>query len=172
MTYKIIDNIFDNPDEFIELSRVIRYYTFEDKTIECVPLKEDLSKFPTGWWRGYRSDRLNDIDQNLFDKTFDRISNKTFQFNRENINSYIAVIPNWANTLTPIDQWWHKDDSSYAGVVYLNKNPEKNSGTVIMDNGKEVIVENKYNRLVMYDRIFHRPERFFGINIFDFVLNF
>jgi hypothetical protein len=59
--------------------------------------------------------------------------------------------------------WFHVDASAYAGVIYLNKNPQSNSGTIITHDGNEQIVDNVFNRLVLYrsDQR-HAPQSGFG----------
>ena len=37
-----------------------------------------------------------------------------------------------------------------SGVVYLNENAEKEAGTIIINNNKPFLVENKFNRLILY----------------------
>lgn len=56
---------------------------------------------------------------------------------------------------------WHTDTDGckYAGIVYLNKYPELNTGTLLHINGERITFDNKFNRLVMYDAsILHRVE--------------
>jgi len=57
----------------------------------------------------------------------------------------------------------HTDkESQYAGILYLNLNPPKNTGTIV---GKH-FVENVYNRLIMFDStILHGPDNFYGNEI-------
>ena len=56
---------------------------------------------------------------------------------------------------------WHKDEFSssnefenfkkkLSGVVYLNEEVEKEAGTIIINDNKQFLVENKFNRLILY----------------------
>jgi hypothetical protein len=65
------------------------------------------------------------------------------------------------------DAWWHQDSGClFAGVIYLTKNPEPESGTLLRLNDKEIVAENVFNRLVLYrSTIVHRPQKCFGDSI-------
>ena len=142
--YIVIDNIFNNPDQIVDLAKREKYYTFENRVIDGVTLNDDMNLFPQGMWRGYRSKAIDILGD---------------------ITSYFAVIPDFANYDIDQKHWWHFDRCSFAGVIYLNKSPEENSGTILMIDDEEVVIENQYNRLVMYKNILHRPQRFFGTDI-------
>lgn len=52
---------------------------------------------------------------------------------------------------------WHCDPSTYAGVVYLNENPDPKTGTLLKLDDKIIEIENKFNRGVFYRAdIMHR----------------
>jgi len=142
--YIVIDNAFDHPDRIVELAKKQTYHTFENRMIDGVCLSDDINSFPDGMWRGYRSNKLDIIGD---------------------VDSYFAIIPDFANYDIDQKHWWHFDQCSFAGVIYLNKSPEDNSGTILMIDDEEVVIENRYNRLVMYKNILHRPQRFFGTDI-------
>ena len=70
------------------------------------------------------------------------------------------------------DGWMHKDIKSVlAGLVYLNPNPKPNMGTIVHrygDDKEPVIVENEFNKLVMYDTSYlHAPQGGFGTDVND-----
>ena len=57
------------------------------------------------------------------------------------------------------ETWIHKDDTEWAGVLYLSPNPPVDGGTVIFDEEENVVtmIGNVYNRLVIYrGDLFHR----------------
>lgn len=142
--YFVIDNVFDDPDEISELAKQMEYYTNEDRMLDGIKLATDSSYFPESFWRGFRSKDLM-----LFE-------NGPCNFN---------IIPEFVNYGIDQKYWWHKDLCTWAGVIYLTKNPEPDSGTIIVIDDKEIVVENVYNRLVCYSNVLHRPQRYFGTNL-------
>lgn len=55
--------------------------------------------------------------------------------------------------------WIHKDDTEWAGVLFLTPNAPIDSGTGIYDEHKNLVtmLGNRYNRLVLYrGNLFHR----------------
>jgi len=166
--YIVVDNILSDPNELVALSRVSTYYTFEDRIIDGVQIDSNESSRPPAMWRGYRS---RNISKSQTD-TFKQIISKSFDFDYTKASAYLAIIPEFANYDIPVRHWWHTDQCSCAGVIYLNKTPEPNSETILVSNGEEIVVENKFNRLVLYKNILHRPQRFFGTTIEDSRLTF
>lgn len=64
-------------------------------------------------------------------------------------------------------KWKHVDGCGgvIAGVVYLNENAPPSSGTVIIGDKSEFLVENRFNRLVLYKgNIPHYANHGFGLN--------
>lgn len=168
--YIIIDNALRDPDHYVNLSKQINYFYSEKSVSENdVKLESPFSQIPHGGWRGYRSKLLHEIDESLFQKTFNEIFFKLFEnfkFNYEYlVQSHLHFFPETIETKST----WHKDQSTiFAGVIYLNKNPPKSSGTTLRINNEEVEVDNVYNRLVVYNsQIEHTPTRPFGKKIDD-----
>lgn len=166
--YIVVDNILSDPNELVALSRASTYYTFENKIIDGIKIDSDESKRPPTMWRGYRTKNITKTQIH----TFEQITSKTFAFDYTKASTYLAIIPEFANYDIPTQHWWHTDQCSCAGVIYLNKTPEPNSGTLLVSNGEEIVVENNFNRLVLYKNILHRPQRFFGTTIEDSRLTF
>jgi hypothetical protein len=170
--YIIIDNILDNPDEIVELSRNISYYSKEKQGIDGITIK-DMRQHPGfsgSHWRGYRSDYLHEIDQGIFNKVFSTVVRKMLSAFDQNVNFRYIVESHlhFAPALIPYyDAWWHQDSGClFAGVIYLTKNPEPESGTLLRLNGEEIVSENVFNRLVLYrSTIVHRPQKCFGDSI-------
>jgi hypothetical protein len=170
--YIVIDDILDDPQELVDLSREISYYSKEDQGIDGITIKEmrQHSAFSESKWRGYRSDFLHEINRELFQKTYNLIVRKILDDLNPDISFMYSVNSHlhFAPALIPYyDAWWHQDSSClFAGVVYLTKNPEPDSGTILKLNGKEIVVENVFNRLVLYrSNIVHRPQKCFGDNV-------
>lgn len=170
--YIIIDDVLDDPDELIELSRNISYYTKEKTGIDGITTKQMRigPEFSESKWRGFRSDFLHEIDQEIFEKVFNNIMKKMLKtmpesvLFRYSVQSHLHFSPG----LVPFyEGWWHQDPAClFAGVVYLTKNPEPDSGTILRLDDGEMIAENKFNRLVLYrSNIVHRPQKCFGDSV-------
>tara|TARA_R110000868_G_scaffold94390_2_gene260425 strand:+ start:1923 stop:2504 length:582 start_codon:yes stop_codon:yes gene_type:complete len=164
------DNILNDPYFLINLSKKIKYYTNEKTPCSSIPLH--LNKTPVkGFYRGYRSDPLHDIDSNYSNVLINEIFTKIFHTDRYSADGALFL------TITNSDifyndasypNWWHRDDNLVmAGVIYLSENAPKNSGTLIENNDRDIIeVENIFNRLVLYSSdLIHRPNMHFGNNI-------
>ena len=55
--------------------------------------------------------------------------------------------------------WVHKDDTQWAGVLYLTPDAPVDAGTVIFDDNENLVtmIGNVYNRLVIYrGDLYHR----------------
>ena len=170
--YIVIDDVLDNPDELVRLSRNISYYSKENQGIDGITIKEMRfhPAFSESRWRGYRSDFLDEIDQSLFHKIYNRLVRKVLGNLNPSVSFMYSIQSHlhFAPALIPYyDAWWHQDSNClFAGVVYLTKNPEPDSGTILRIDEKEVVVENVFNRLVLYrSNIVHRPQKCFGDNV-------
>ena len=126
----IIDDVLENPDELVEYSRELKYY-------KQSPVSGTI-------WTGERTLDLFDIDKNkstilmnsIFDKLF-RGGSLAYKYSWIS-NLYFHKI---SGDLVIDDEAHHTDDPHiYSGVVYLNKDPKKLSGTVLFKDGKEIII--------------------------------
>jgi len=150
---KVIDNFLDDKElnTVIELSKNINY---KNKTAD-------------NNWLGSRSDCLSKIDYNLYNNILNKAIYKVFKTAgnwKFEADLFLHKFPLKSKTSDP-EEWWHYDSkASFAGVIYLNKYPERNSVTLIKNENKEIkVINNHYNRLVMYSSgIEHRPENPFG----------
>jgi hypothetical protein len=176
----VIDNILNSPDKLVKLSRKIIYdeNKINQNIIETnIPISNNRT-FGSGerHWCGFRSDFLYNLNVELFNDTFDEIFSKIFshyKFSAFNyyVDAHLHFLP---ECCVCSDKNFHRDTSDInnvimAGVIYLNENPGSDSGTILMINEKENhIVENKFNRLVIYNsHILHRPQNGFGSKIDD-----
>jgi hypothetical protein len=134
----VIDNFFKNPDEIAEYANTLTY-----------------SKAPEGeFWPGVRSQRLHEINSNLFNFIIHKVLNIFYEPELEDFKwkeTYVAFhkIKSSIN-LTNI----HKDNVALmAGVIYLNKNGSIDNGTTIYNEKKEkkLILSNTYNTMICYD---------------------
>ena len=115
----ILDNFFEEPDKIVDLA-----------------LNTEYSEITDGRWPGVRSKNLSEINISLFNY----IHRKLFYNFFENLPHY------WESNTTfsiikPFHQdkyhlknrgWIHHDSNCYiGGLIYLNKNPEEDTGTSI-----------------------------------------
>lgn len=169
--YVIIDNVLENPESLIEFSRNISYFKNErsPKLMSGIFL-QDEQRIPAGDWLGFRSRDISRLNHDLFENTFNQIIPKLItEYNCEykySITSYLHYTP---ETCILSDKEFHKDPTSlFAGVVYLNKNADKNTGTLLKIDNETINVENVYNRLIFYkSTIMHRGAGSFGTTIND-----
>jgi hypothetical protein len=111
----ILDNFFDNPDKIRDYALSLEYE------------KDHLGK-----WPGKRSKPLHEINPPVFNEICRRVL--SMYFDLEQPSSYIR----WEASLyfqkidnSYLSGWIHTDPSVITAIVYLNKNPNINSGTSI-----------------------------------------
>jgi len=149
--YLIIDNYFLNPKDLKKWAFKQKFYTKENH-----PWKKCLGRFP-----GYRTDFINNIDENKFKYLFTNLIKTCEIFYEKNfteIRAWLSFSYTLDNVKIPD---WHKDNENnlpefnkfkkkLSGIVYLNENADKKAGTLIMNNNKPFLIENNFNRLVLY----------------------
>jgi hypothetical protein len=166
----VIDNALKNPDAIIDWSNEQEYDT--NKT-------HLLSDNEKTYWKGVRTKPLHEVDENKTNMFAQELMGNLFndfKIGNENVKFNL----NWQGVfyfhkLSEKDKfeniWLHKDHRYlYAGVLYLNKNPPINSGTVIYKcnnlfevcegKHKNTYVENVFNRMVLYKS--HMPHSSMG----------
>jgi hypothetical protein len=156
-----IDNFFDNPNEIIEFAKKQKFRG---------PLKEYQEN-----WSGFRTKPIQMIDEKMSEKINQYFSDKLFEpmfkdSGCEYVYKFFTVthFHYLTKDISFNESWFHKDQSLYAGVVYLNENPEEESGTILKCESGDVIIPNKFNRFVLYDsNITHSPQKGFGTDIND-----
>lgn len=142
----IVDNFLDNPD-------VVR---------NCVL---NIGFKTTGSFPGVRSDAADEDYQKMVNKKLFKILgfNTKYRMDRDCFRFQLC--------LEGDDTWIHKDDTDWAGVLYLTPNAPIESGTAIFDSNKNIVtvIGNVYNRLVLYrGNLFHRSiVSGFGDSIFN-----
>jgi hypothetical protein len=164
--YITIDNFFNDPKELKNWALKQKFFTIKNH-----PWKETLGKFP-----GFRTDYINNIDMDKFNyiminllKACEIFYEKSF----EEFTSWVSFSYTLDDIKTPD---WHTDETfslselskfekKLSGILYLNENVKKEYGTLIMDNNKETLIENHFNRLVLYpsDKL-HSVAKSFGKN--------
>lgn len=138
---------------------------------------------------GYRTDYLSVLDEQLFQKFSFKLYDALNIIDRDT-PSYIESFFQYCREEDG-NSWVHRDslyfNPTHVGVVYLTPNPPQNSGTILYhppytpynydtdlyeesgnpeDYEVKVNLENRYNRMVMYDpNEFHKSDTYFGDNI-------
>ena len=161
--------IFDNYSPDIEK---IRQYAIEDRYYS--PTIND-------WWMGFRTKLYTKDDDNLVGNLCKKISNdlneefykgKEFKF-----EAYFHYCPAISQEFAGPNVWetlrFHRDyKSNFAGLYFLNPNPPPYTGTSFRYKGKEHMIDNVCNRLIMFDsKVLHGPQDFFGGDITNARLN-
>ena len=151
--YLLIDDVLDEPES-------IRKFALEQRFYNNI----DHPRQPKNWV-GLRSLPLHELDEDIFQTIFHIIFRKClnntfgeksdYVFLNYNVNSYFHLLPEECK-FTP--EWIHKDvECLYAGVLYLNPAGE-HFGTKLFLDGKEIEVNNKFNRLMIYNsNVLHAP---------------
>lgn len=161
--YVIVDDVFDEPKTLISIAyRSNILYSNNYFPLNGALTRPDDADKPKGFWKGYRSQSLHLINKDIFTDVSRTIIRKAFNIPNFNFVLKCHLHVGTANCEVT-DSDFHTDTTLFAGVVYLNENPELNSGTIIKTNDSSTTIENKFNRLVFYkSSVSHRPENFFG----------
>jgi len=149
--FLIVDNYFCNPKELKDWAFNQTFYNKENH-----PYKENL-----GGFLGFRTNYIHNIDEKKFNYFVNNLLKACEIFYEENVTEFQTWL-SFSYTLDNIKlPDFHKDGLSVSkestqftkklsGVVYLNENAEKEAGTIIINNNKPFLVENKFNRLILY----------------------
>lgn len=168
--YLVIDNFLNDPNDVREYRSLI--LPFWDK--QNHPYPDSLSDFP-----GYRTEYLHQLDSELFNEVSNKLkcaiqiftnfsvnvsdvqTHYSFQYTTKNLNRSLPQFH--------VDIGMNEYNTLIAGVIYLNPKPPKNTGTILNLNGKKQIIENKFNRLLLYDgrNVQHSIQRSFGKTKYD-----
>jgi hypothetical protein len=177
--YAIYDNFLDDPSAVIRSLRSQRYYvqglpdtgqvSNNDIPLEINYGDESVTgdpRFGSPYWKGYRTRDLQEIDMDSYNIIMSKLLEHIFgsftlaqiEFDAE--THFHLMTKDFVFT----DTWFHSDASKFiAGVLYLAEDPGPNSGTALMINGEKVSIENKFNRLIVYNAgLTHSAEGCFG----------
>lgn len=125
----VLDNFYENPD-------LVRQFA----------LSLDYDTDPEGRWPGKRSLPLHEVNQSFFGTFCNKIFNLFYDLDNKTINYKVATnfqsISNYSeNPDSELNTGWiHQDvECICSGVIYLNPNPQENTGTNIysMIDGKD-----------------------------------
>ena len=138
----IKDDFLDDPHMI--LARVGALHFFSKHTHPNLANDSSTSGFP-----GLRTDHLHNIDGALFGYFLYKVAPLyKHEFGLDHVNA--KYIFSFSKVKKDTHTWEHNDgENCIAGILYLNPDPidPVMSGTRIADKN----VENKFNRLVMYD---------------------
>jgi hypothetical protein len=175
----VIDNFF-NQEELCDILKDAREFDYWDSNEHPSKTKDICFN-----WDGVRSKNLLEINYDRYssvvNKTIITSIKQSFGENSAQFNFKWDCTLYFHKLNTQFkEQWMHKDDNTlFAGVIYLNESSPPDSGTTIITKNGLVNVENKFNRLVIYNgNDFHTPSNGFDdrltISIFisSFLLSF
>ena len=118
MSYPLVikDNFFPDPDAIVKASNKLQYYSSGDN------------------WPGLRTKPLNEVNPKLFAYT----GQKIFHLLHDRMPEAYTMLIGFQKTKTCIEGdkwnrknrgWVHIDNCLFGGIVYLDKNPDKDAGT-------------------------------------------
>tara|TARA_R110000787_G_scaffold24075_1_gene68597 strand:+ start:2675 stop:3223 length:549 start_codon:yes stop_codon:yes gene_type:complete len=164
--YITIDNFFNDPKKIKNWGLKQKFFTIKNH-----PWKESLGNFP-----GSRTNYINHLDKNMFDYIINNLLKACDIFYEKSFQEFKAWL-SFSYTLEDIKlPDWHTDgifssqelshfEKKLSGIVYLNENVKKECGTFIINNNKKFLIENYFNRLVLYpSAITHSLAKSFGKN--------
>jgi len=126
-----VDNFYSNPDKIRDFALSLDYS------------KEESENYP-----GERSKPVHLVSPNLFDVLCNKVFSLFFDFNSNyldwKVESYFQKIYPFESSLEVQQEvnsgWTHVDDNTiFAGVIYLNQNPNLDSGTSIYEKNDETV---------------------------------
>tara|TARA_B100000287_G_scaffold55470_1_gene48683 strand:- start:1764 stop:2417 length:654 start_codon:yes stop_codon:yes gene_type:complete len=115
----IIDDFFEDPDKIVHLAESFKYYPPD-----------------TGNWPGVRTKQLHLVDDRLFNYIGEKIHLLFYETSPDYWNMQIHFQKIQPFSEDQYDRrnkgWVHQDiDTFFGGIVYLNKDPEPDTGTSI-----------------------------------------
>jgi hypothetical protein len=159
-----VKNVFDNPDEIIEFAKRQEYLT-----------KEKHDTLQKTFYSGLRTKSLSVINEPMYHSINSQIFTKCIEqlypdSSNKILYGFAFETSTYFHLLTEDNQfeesWIHQDPNCvWAGVVYLNTNPKPNSGTIVYRNGEKVVIDNEFNKLILYSPTYdHASQGGFGTN--------
>ena len=134
----IIDNFYSNPDQLVDLAEKQIYEPSEN-----------------GAWPGTRSVKnLNEIDEDLFFFFSKSILSifypPEYKIGFDIVTCFQKISPRHDNKFHPKNMGWiHNDGCLFGGLVYLTKEPEKDTGTSIYTEKNTYFKYNYEDSVVM-----------------------
>lgn len=161
MNYLIIDNFFDDPSFVRKIALNATYYTKESHPGNIAMFPGNRTDYINNWnidLYNYILSRELDCVKQLIDISQFKEYWTKFSFSWTDKNAQIAEHSDFSDN-------WNGFKVFFGGVIYLNPNPPKDTGTILTN---VTTVENKFNRYVMYDATKrHSIENSFGKTLED-----
>jgi hypothetical protein len=125
-----IDDFFNNPEEIRNLA-----------------LSQNFYSSPEGTYPGKRTDHLHKILPDFFDQFTKKLFSIFYNFEDTKVKWIVSanfqLIESYDDSKLN-EGWVHLDNNAiFAGIVYLNKNPNPNSGTSICDKIENSVFDNE-----------------------------
>jgi hypothetical protein len=165
------DNFLPDPGVLTELAKKSVYFCGGKEPGKDLSGAEVVRDKYSGSWRGFRSAQLQTANEAITKDTINRI------FEALTEGTYISrfhwtaeVYLHYLPECFEYDSSWRHTDSGciIAGILYLNEHPEENSGTLLFQEKGPTEIENKFNRLVLFDpTIEHCAQKSFGKSVED-----
>jgi hypothetical protein len=145
-----IENVFDNPQEIVELALAQKYYFSGDNpTVTGTKIN----------YMGKRTLPLSMLDEEQHIKITNQILSKLFKDVvrddcKFNINAQtVCLFHSLTEADRPDNSWCHRDTATFSGVVYLNENFKdrfNNHGTRICRPVRDHHIPYEFNKMVLY----------------------
>ena len=152
----VIHNVFDFPNEITSLAKSQEFFSLENHPIDA------NTKIT---WSGKKTLPLDKIlSPTLYENIINQIINKLpFAVDKKQT---VSLFHSFTYADISSNKWFHIDNTSFGGVVYINNvypsNPD-NHGTMILKQNQEINIPYEYNKLVLYpSNYIHRPMNGFG----------
>ena len=124
----IVDDFFDDPDEVRKFALSLDYYKDEENR-----------------WPGLRTKSLHEISPGFYNKTICRLLNIFYNTNHQEYN-WSAIMHFQKVDKKYKSGWIHSDNKEIlTNIVYLNENPDKNSGTTIYNAKNNINLDVRKN---------------------------
>ena len=140
----INNNFFDDPNLVVKYANSLIYH------------KADISNYGNEW-PGERSICLSKLNKPLFNYILSKICDNYNNISLDSANIFFHKIKNNTKIIDVI----HKDNGSdIAGVIYLNKQNNFNTGTTLYNDDRTEFLKigGNFNTMISYDsKILHSP---------------
>ena len=162
-TYYVKDDFLDDPHLIKDKSKLHKFYNKNNSPHNINAFPGERSDFFFNLdplLQGYIFHKVTKIYREIFDIDVKNIVKDTHQFCFSKLIES-SICQKHIDGVAKEDR--DTADVLIAGVVYLNEQPEKDAGTALYIDNKEVKIDNVFNRLIVYDSdIVHKPIKGFG----------